>query len=74
VFTGKCRVVVRAGKCDVGEIITAPGTVWRHTARSRAGRGDRKRCSEGRKLGTCGNSPNPIRQWVFPSTRMNSAK
>jgi hypothetical protein len=29
VFTGKCRVVVRVGKCDIGEIITTPGTAWR---------------------------------------------
>lgn len=29
VFTGKCRVIVRVGKCEAGEIITTPGTVWR---------------------------------------------
>jgi hypothetical protein len=29
VFTGRCRVVVRVGECDVGEIVSAPGTVWR---------------------------------------------
>ncbi len=29
VFTGNCRVIVRVGKCEAGEIITTPGTVWR---------------------------------------------
>ena len=29
VFQGKCEVTVRAGNCDVGEIVTSPGTVWR---------------------------------------------
>ena len=29
VFEGKCHVKVRAGDCVVGEIVTAPGTVWR---------------------------------------------
>ena len=29
VFTGESRVVVRAGGCALGEIVTAPGTVWR---------------------------------------------
>jgi hypothetical protein len=29
VFTGRCRVIVRVGDCDVGEILTTPGTVWR---------------------------------------------
>jgi hypothetical protein len=29
VFTGKCHVTVRAGGCDIGEIVTAPGMVWR---------------------------------------------
>jgi hypothetical protein len=29
VFTGKCRVIVRVDGCDVGEIITTDGTVWR---------------------------------------------
>ena len=29
VFTGCCRVIVRVGKCEAGEIITTPGTVWR---------------------------------------------
>lgn len=29
VFEDKCQVLVRAGDCDVGEILTAPGTVWR---------------------------------------------
>ena len=29
VFTDKCRVIVRVGKCDAGEIISTPGTVWR---------------------------------------------
>lgn len=29
VFEGKCKVKVRAGDCVVGEIVTAPGTVWR---------------------------------------------
>jgi hypothetical protein len=29
VFTGKCRVIVRVNDCDVGEIITTNGTVWR---------------------------------------------
>ncbi|MFI5353242.1 MAG: hypothetical protein ACHQZS_09795, partial [Candidatus Binatales bacterium] len=29
VFTGSCRVIVRVGKCEAGEIITTPGTVWR---------------------------------------------
>jgi hypothetical protein len=29
VFEGKCHVKVRAGDCVVGEILTAPGTVWR---------------------------------------------
>jgi len=29
VFTGICRVIVRVGKCEAGEIITTPGTVWR---------------------------------------------
>lgn len=28
VFEGKCKVKVRAGDCVVGEIVTAPGTVW----------------------------------------------
>jgi len=29
VFTDKCRVIVRVGECDAGEIISTPGTVWR---------------------------------------------
>jgi len=29
VFTGRCRVIVRVGKCEAGEIITTSGTVWR---------------------------------------------
>ena len=29
VFTGTCRVIVRVGKCEAGEIITTPGTIWR---------------------------------------------
>src|ERR1051325_1128039 len=29
VFTGKCRVIVRVGGCEVGEIVTTEGTVWR---------------------------------------------
>jgi hypothetical protein len=29
VFTGVCRVIGRIGKCEAGEIITTPGTVWR---------------------------------------------
>jgi hypothetical protein len=29
VFTGQCRVIVRVGKCEAGEIIATPGTVWR---------------------------------------------
>jgi hypothetical protein len=29
VFTGICRVIVRVGKCEAGEIITTAGTVWR---------------------------------------------
>ncbi len=29
VFTGKCRVIVRVGHCEAGEIITTEGTVWR---------------------------------------------
>ncbi len=29
VFVEKCRVVVRVDSCDVGEIITSPGTIWR---------------------------------------------
>jgi hypothetical protein len=29
VFTGQCRVIVRVGTCDVGEIGTVRGTIWR---------------------------------------------
>ncbi|HUA84271.1 MAG TPA: sialidase family protein [Bryobacteraceae bacterium] len=29
VFTGNCRVIVRVGRCEAGEIITTPGTIWR---------------------------------------------
>jgi hypothetical protein len=29
VFIDKCKVLVRTDNCDIGEIITAPGTVWR---------------------------------------------
>jgi len=29
VFTEKCHVIVRVDNCDVGEITTAPGTIWR---------------------------------------------
>jgi hypothetical protein len=29
VFTEKCRVIVRVDNCDVGEILTTAGTVWR---------------------------------------------
>jgi hypothetical protein len=29
VFTDRCRVIVRADGCDIGEIITAPGSSWR---------------------------------------------
>ncbi|MBF6571330.1 MAG: exo-alpha-sialidase [Candidatus Binataceae bacterium] len=29
VFTDKCRVIVRVGECDAGEITATPGTVWR---------------------------------------------
>jgi hypothetical protein len=29
VFTGQCRVIVRVGPCEVGEIGTVQGTVWR---------------------------------------------
>ncbi|WP_432263626.1 hypothetical protein [Cupriavidus sp. TMH.W2] len=28
VFTGRCRVTVRAGDCELGEIVTTPGTEW----------------------------------------------
>lgn len=28
VFTGRCRVIVRSGECEAGEIITTPGTEW----------------------------------------------
>jgi hypothetical protein len=29
VFQEHCRVIVRVDNCDVGEILTSPGTVWR---------------------------------------------
>jgi hypothetical protein len=46
VFTGKCHVTVRAGGCDLGEIVTAPGMVWRPycptTAQEETGHGAQK--------------------------------
>jgi hypothetical protein len=36
VFTGHCRVIVRIGKCEAGEILTTPGTVWRPIAPNRS--------------------------------------
>jgi hypothetical protein len=50
VFLHKCEVVVRAGACDVGEIVTAPGTVWRPSCPP-SSRHEGESCHGGQKIG-----------------------
>jgi hypothetical protein len=51
VFTGRCRVIVRVGNCDVGEIGTSPGTVWRARCPEPRPAADTERIVGGQKSG-----------------------
>lgn len=51
VFSEKCHVVVRVGDCDVGEILTMPGTVWRPKCPTAAEPAVPDTCYGGEKVG-----------------------
>jgi hypothetical protein len=51
VFTDRCRVIVRVEDCDVGEIITGPGVVWRPKCPPPAALPEPETCHGGEKVG-----------------------
>jgi hypothetical protein len=60
VFVGKCHVVVRVGNCDVGEIITSPGVVWRPKCPPPATTTKPETCHGGEKVG---------QEWILTQPR-----
>ena len=66
VFTGRCHMIVRAGDCEIGEITTAPGTVWRpHCPPSHAA-GPQERVHGGQKTGQSWQLTQPRTTVGFP--------
>ncbi len=49
VFLEKCKATVRAGNCDVGDIVAVPGTVWRPSGSSSPHK--EESCHGARKVG-----------------------
>lgn len=68
VFLEKCHVVVRVGDCDVGEILTAPDTVWRPTCPPPAGTPMPEVCHGGEKVGQEWKLTQPRAKVGFPIT------
>jgi hypothetical protein len=60
VFTGKCRVVVRVGDCDVGDLVSSEGTIWRPICPPQGTLPAPDTCHGGKKVG---------KEWLLTAPR-----
>lgn len=66
VFLHKCNVIVRAGDCEVGQIVTAPGMVWQPFCPPST---QKESCHGGQKVGQNWILQKPIAAVGFPVTK-----
>ncbi|MBA3920153.1 MAG: exo-alpha-sialidase [Nostocaceae cyanobacterium] len=51
IFTEKCQVIVRVDNCEVGELVTSPGTIWKPHCPAPATSPKPETCHGGEKVG-----------------------
>ena len=67
VFTDKCRVIVRVGDCEAGEIVTTAGTVWLpHCPKLPAPKDPPPTCHGGEQVGESFRLDQPTSAVSFP--------